>query len=86
VDHEGHFTIFAPTNEAFDAPKVYPQQEVSLLDRVSFHIARGLYKESLIQDESKVLTLLSKRKIRFNIYGDDKVNSIVLAICFADFR
>ena len=75
VDHEGHFTIFAPTNEAFENPKSYPQH-ATLLERVSLHIARGLLKESAIEDELKVPSLLSKRKLRFNVYdGGDKASS-----------
>jgi len=68
IDHEGHFTVFAPTNEAFENPKSYPLH-FSLRDRVAYHIARGLIKESTIQNDQLVPTLLAKRTIRFNIYN-----------------
>lgn len=67
VDHEGHFTILAPTNEAFDHPQSYPKQ-FSLVDKVRFHIARGLIKESKVVNEVQVPTLLSKRFVKFNVY------------------
>ena len=67
IDHEGHFTVFAPTNEAFENPKRYPLH-FSLRDRVAYHIARGLIKESTIQNDQIVPTLLAKRTLRFNIY------------------
>ena len=67
VRHEGTFTIFAPSNEAFDHPDSYPSS-FKLSDRVRFHVARGLIKQATVRDEDQVMTLLSKRKIRFNVY------------------
>ena len=67
VRHEGTFTIFAPSNEAFDHPDSY-LSSFKLSDRVRFHVARGLIKQATVRDEDQVMTLLSKRKIRFNVY------------------
>jgi uncharacterized surface protein with fasciclin (FAS1) repeats len=56
VRHEGSFTIFAPSNEAFDHPENYPST-FKLSDRVRFHIARGLVKQTAIRDEDQVPVL-----------------------------
>ncbi len=72
IDHEGHFTVFAPTDQAFDNPRAYPQ-DTTLVERVSYYIARGLIKESMADDELLVPSLLSKRKLRFNLYENGKV-------------
>jgi len=71
IDHEGHFTVFAPTDQAFDNPRAYPQ-DTTLVERVSYYIARGLIKESMADDELLVPSLLSKRKLRFNLYENGK--------------
>ena len=77
VRHEGSFTIFAPSNEAFDHPDNYPGT-FKLADRVRFHIGRGLVKQSSIRDEDQIMTLLNKRKIRFNVYqGRDQNGDMV---------
>lgn len=70
IDHEGHFTVFAPTNEAFDNPKAYPQ-DTTLNERVAYYIVRGLIKESMVSDELMVPSLLSKRQLRFNVYQEE---------------
>ena len=85
VDHEGHFTIFAPTNAAFENPKTYPSgrgHSMSLYDRVAYHIAKGLIKESSVKDEMKVPTLLSKRTIRFNVYGEVRISCFYSSVIY----
>ena len=74
IDHEGTFTVFAPSNEAFDHPRAYPKS-FSLEDKVRFHIGRGIVKASKIEDGDRMMSLLSKRFITFNVYGneDEKV-------------
>ena len=67
------FTIFAPTNEAFEHEKFYPQED-GLKDKLKFHIATDLYKSSDIQDELTVKSMLSKRTIRFNTYKKGQVH------------
>ncbi len=72
LEAAGYYTVFAPTNEAFAHPKIYPGGVAStptLSDRVAYHIVKGLIKESAVTDELNVPTLLSKRSIRFNVYG-----------------
>lgn len=68
IDHEGHFTVFAPTDQAFNSPKAYPQ-DTNMHERVAYYIVRGLVKESMVKDELMVPSLLSKRRLRFNVYG-----------------
>jgi transforming growth factor-beta-induced protein len=85
VRHEGSFTIFAPTNEAFDHPDNYPGT-FKLSDRVRFHIGRGLVKQTSIRDEDQIMTLLNKRKIKFNIYQGKDQNGVMQTITTANGR
>jgi hypothetical protein len=49
-----------------------------LSDRVRFHVGRGLVKQAAIRDEDQIMTLLNKRKIRFNVYmGKDDNGDMV---------
>lgn len=85
VKHEGLFTIFAPSNEAFNNPDTYPGT-FNLADRVRFHVGRGLVKPSTIKDEDQIMTLLNKRKIKFNVYEGVDVNGDVQKVITANGR
>ena len=67
IDHEGTFTVSAPSNKAFNHPKAYPKG-YTLAERVQFHIGRGVVKPEKVQDGDKMMSLLSKRFITFNVY------------------
>lgn len=81
IDHEGHFTVFAPTDAAFDNPKAYPQ-DTTLNERVAYYIVRGLIKESMVSDELMVPSLLSKRQLRFNVYKTQEVKHVFSDLVF----
>lgn len=74
VNHEGLFTIFAPTNEAFDNPTNYHQKS-TLEERVQFHIGRGAITKEKMDNQGQMHSLLSKRMIQFDIY---KLNGKVM--------
>ncbi len=62
-------TVLAPSNEVFDNNP----EKVSLLQRVQFHIGRGIVKPSKIKDGDRMRSLLGGRYITFNKYytGDN---------------
>ena len=56
INHEGKFTVFAPTNEAFEHEKCYPG-EISRADILRFHVAWGTLKSKDViqrQDDENV--------------------------------
>ena len=68
----GKFTLFAPTNEAFNnIPKW--AGKILLKDLLRYHVARGLIYSDDISNELLARSLLAKRDIRINVY---KVGSI----------
>nr|AAP69998.2 embryo cathepsin L-associated protein [Artemia franciscana] len=69
IDHEGKFTLFAPTNEAF---KRIPEwaKDLPLKEVLRYHIARGLYYDKDLQNDMKLRTLLTKRDLRINLYDN----------------
>jgi len=69
LNHEGWFTLFCPTNEAFVAQKYFPEEE-TLVDTMRMHVARGLFESSSFRNEKLYKSLLSKRRIRMNIYPE----------------
>merc|ERR1711928_8472 len=72
IDHEGKFTLFAPTNEAFsNIPKW--ANKIVLKDLLRFHVARGMIYSDDISNELLARSLLAKRDIRINVYKDGKV-------------
>ncbi len=66
------FTVFAPSNEAFTREKWYPGED-GLCDKVKLHVGWGHIMAANIENDMLVKTLLSKRKVRLNIYADGKV-------------
>jgi transforming growth factor-beta-induced protein len=67
IDHEGKFTLFAPTNEAFEnVPKW--ASKLPLRELLKYHVARGLIYADDITNEYLARSLLAKRDIRLNIY------------------
>lgn len=72
INHEGKFTVFAPTNEAFAKEMHYPN-EVTLAEKAKFHVAQGLIKSFDITDDKLVRTLLPKRFVRLNKYFGGEV-------------
>jgi len=71
LNHEGWFTVFCPTDEAFAKERFYPGQD-TLTDKMRIHVARGLYNTSSFENEVVFRSLLSQRKIRINIYSTEK--------------
>ena len=65
--NSGLFTLFAPSNDAFDREKWYPGED-DFCSKMSFHIGRGLHKKDDLNDEQVIKSLLSKRTVRVNIY------------------
>jgi len=72
IDHEGHFTLFAPTNEAFENIPKWASQ-LPLKEVLRLHVARGKIHTNDIKNDLLVRSLLPKRDIRFNLYKDGKV-------------
>jgi len=72
IDHEGKFTLFAPSDEAF---RNIPEWagKILLKDLLRFHVARGLIYADDISNDLLARSLLSKRDIRMNVYKDGKV-------------
>ncbi|XP_032795383.2 transforming growth factor-beta-induced protein ig-h3 [Daphnia magna] len=85
IDHEGKYTLFAPTNEAFlNIPKW--ANNIPLKELLSFHVARGLIHSSEIQNDLLARSILSKRDIRLNIYKNgDVVTANGSPIASADY-
>lgn len=57
LEKSGPFTVFAPTNEAFDKlPKgtledlMKPEKKDALADILQYHVSVGIYKEDMLQD------------------------------------
>jgi len=75
INHEGWFTLFCPTDEAFAHEKFFPGQD-SLTDKMRIHVARGLYNSSAFENEVVFRSLLSKRMIRMNVYSTEKTSLV----------
>lgn len=71
LNHEGPFTLFAPTNEAFDNVPGYCSN-VPLLDIIKYHIALGSHKKIEFKNNVQLDTLLVGRRVRVNIYPNTK--------------
>ncbi|TRY70673.1 hypothetical protein TCAL_09688 [Tigriopus californicus] len=74
INHEGFFTIFAPSNDAFKNEMTYPD-EAPIKSKMLFHIGRGKIYAKDIKNEMTVKSLLSKRRIRLNTYSNGKVTA-----------
>jgi len=67
LDHEGFYTVFCPSDEAFRRPRFYPG-DVTWTDRMRLHVAKGKHNSSQFHNEEVHRTLLAKRDIRINRY------------------
>ncbi len=67
LNHEGLFTVFAPTDEAFDRQIKYPH-EAPLNETMMFHVARYQHLSKEFTNEMTVPSLLALRKVRINKY------------------
>jgi len=75
IDHEGKFTLFAPTDEAFGNIPEWAGN-IPLKELLRFHVGRGLIYSANISNELLVRSLLSKRDIRMNVYkGGDLITA-----------
>ncbi|XP_076370773.1 transforming growth factor-beta-induced protein ig-h3-like isoform X3 [Tachypleus tridentatus] len=72
LDHEGPFTLFAPTNDAFANRPSYCDN-VPLKDLLKYHITRKVHLSKDLKNNELLWTLLSKRELRMNIYKNGKV-------------
>lgn len=71
INHEGWFTVFCPTNEAFAHEKFFPGQD-TLTEKMRMHVARGKFNSSSFQNEVVFRSLLSQRLVRINVYSTQK--------------
>lgn len=76
INFSGHFTLFAPTNEAFENIPKWASQ-LPLKEVLRLHVARGLIYTKDIKNDLLVRSLLPKRDIRLNLY---KVNPLKVSI------
>ncbi|CAG0912999.1 unnamed protein product [Notodromas monacha] len=67
INHEGPYTVFAPTNEAFARIPDWAKQ-IPLGDLMKYHVARGDYLEKELKNNMLIRSLLSKRDVRINFY------------------
>lgn len=68
LNHEGPFTLFGPTNEAFENAPDYCNN-VPLEDVIKNHVVRGLDKRGHFKNNLELGTLLPGRSVRINIYN-----------------
>nr|XP_037282360.1 LOW QUALITY PROTEIN: periostin-like [Rhipicephalus microplus] len=71
LNHEGPFTLFGPTNEAFekapDACKYVPLKSI-----VKYHIALGAHKKNELKNNLLLRSFLPGHTLRINIYPQTK--------------
>ena len=70
----GPFTIFAPTNEAFDnldkwTKAILARNVTALTEVLLFHLYDGYFKADAITNELKVPSKVKGLNIRLNTYG-----------------
>lgn len=72
LDHERYFTVFAPSDVAFDQAPFYcryqPEEQ-----QMRFLVARGMHPTTSFKNDLRLRTLLSHRELRINLYDDGKV-------------
>lgn len=78
INHEGPYTVFAPTNEAFARIPAWAKN-VAIPDLIKFHVARGDYVEKELKDNQLIRSMLSKRDVRINFYKGANGKKIVTA-------
>lgn len=74
INHEGRFTIFAPSDAAFAKEKKYPQ-EATLSEKILLHIGQGEVTSSDFTNEMILKTVQSKRNVRINMYKNGKTTA-----------
>ena len=81
----GMFTLFAPTNEAFDN---VPESagSIPLRELLKYHVARGLIYADDITNEFLARSLLAKRDIRLNIYKVDYQYDLPLVTLYSNLE
>lgn len=72
LDHEGPFTLFAPTNEAFASRPEFCDN-VPLKDLIKYHVGKGMSKSASFKNDLLIPTLLTRRGVRINLYKNNKV-------------
>lgn len=74
LDHEGPFTWFAPTNEAFRrAPKYC--NNVALKDLMRYHVGKGSVPSAQFKDNLILNSLLTRRGVRINLNPDTSITT-----------
>lgn len=76
LNHEGPFTLFGPTNEAFEKIPDYCRN-VPLKDVIKYHIALGLHKKNEFKNNLLLTSFLQQRQLRINVYP--QTNSLTAA-------
>ncbi|KAH7957272.1 periostin [Rhipicephalus sanguineus] len=67
LNHEGPFTLFGPTNEAFENAPGYCKN-VPLKDVIKFHIVLGAHKKNEFKNNLLLRSFLPGQMLRINIY------------------
>ncbi|XP_075541469.1 transforming growth factor-beta-induced protein ig-h3-like [Dermacentor variabilis] len=76
LNHEGPFTLFGPTNEAFEKVPGYCKN-VPLKEVIKYHIALGSHKKNEFKNNLLLTSFLQQRQLRINVYP--QTNSITAA-------
>lgn len=74
IDHEGPFTLFGPTNQAFDNVPDYCSN-VPLTDIVKYHIVRGFYNTTSFKNNLLISSILQGRNVRMNVYQHNQATT-----------
>lgn len=81
LQKSGPFTVFAPTNAAFDKlPKgtvenlLKPEQKEALADILQYHVSVGIYKEDMMQDGQNIGQVNSQNVTVSKKDGKIKIN------------
>lgn len=74
----GPFTVFAPTNAAFDKLPagtvdnlLKPENKNSLIDVLEYHVLVGVYRNEMLMDGMRAGTVLSGKSVEITRTGDD---------------
>lgn len=92
LSNTGPFTVFAPTNEAFDKLPagtidglLKPEKKDDLATILKYHVSVGVYKEELLQDGQKIEQVdggsitISKKDGKMMVNGTANVVAIIPA-------
>jgi len=74
----GPFTVFAPTNAAFDKLPagtvenlLKPENKNSLIDVLEYHVLVGVYRNEMLMDGMRTGTVLSGKSVEITRTGDE---------------